>query len=313
MKKAVLFCLAFVPTSLFGFQVPLDRDGVAFETLDDMGVKVFTTSMSNVASSPFMAAIPTASVTGSSIALYGVLTSTLPTGRVAGDVFVQIRSSDTLNETSELLIPEIPVSSTTENTFIVFNPPIVVPIRMVVSIRSVSIDITSDTVPVSYFYNYLTTSAPRNPNWIPLDEYSGRKVHNKSFYGVQVATQVVPGNGVNNGIGTDALDNTADERILTSTSVLTKTMLYGWIAGTGTVTNYVVFEDTEGVSATTPAIPTIVPIFYNAEPFNPNAVEWKTKAYSFPWPIVFERGLTVRRNATTDQFRVLKRGAETVR
>lgn len=313
MKKAFLFSLALIPTSLFGFQIPLDRDGVSAESLDDVGVLVFTTTHSNVAQSIFDVTPPTAALTqGASIAIFGILTSTLPTGRVPGDVFFQVRSSDTLNESSELLLPEIPISSTTENTFLQFNPPVIAPIRALFSIRSVSVDITSDTVPASVFYRFIATNTESDV-WIPIDEFSGRKVHDKSFYGVQVATQVIPGNGINNGVGTDALDNTSDERLLTSTSVLTSSFLYGWMAGTGTVTNYVVFEDTEGVSATTPARPTIVPIFYNAGVFNPGNVEWKAKAYSFPWPVFFSRGITQRRDSSTDQFRVFKRPTQSVR
>lgn len=302
MKKSILLLLALIPTSIWGFRLPLDRDGVSAESIDDVGVRVFTTTHSIAASG----------VSGSSIALFGVLTATLPAGVAVNGAWIEIRSSDTFNRSSELILPPIMVTSTTRNTFVVFNPPVVVPTRMSVNVRTLATDIVTNTVITSFFYRFLATSTNENV-WIPLDTFQGKKVHTSDLYGVSAATDNRPGNAADNGIGADNFDFTSDERLFTSTDV-SKGFLYGWVASTGTSGSYIVFKDTTGAGTTVTSSFLLPPIFYNTLNYSTEEnPESQTKPFTFPWPIIFERGLSAQRSVSTDRFRVFIRDANALR
>lgn len=285
MRKilALFFFLSCATYVSANFQLPMDRDGVDAETLSSVGVEVFSVRYSSAASL----------ISGSTIAVYGVMTSTKSGESVGVQSFVELRSTNTANLTSELLVPPIEFSSTTRNSFVWFSPPVISPVGV-----SVNISTVGDAF-ASVFYRYLSTGT--SPDfWIPRDD-RGHKAHNPDFFGVKVATQVIAG-GAADGVGTEGFDRTSDELLVSGE----RGLLYGVFPSTGPTTSYVVFEDTGSVLGNTADF--LPPLFYRSTVYenDTNGVTGNRPFY-FKYPLIFVNGLTQQRNSTADRFRVFVR------
>lgn len=292
------------------YRVPTDRAGVKARNLASCGV--YTATIIN-SSQTFLL------VSGTSIAVYGVLTGTdvAPTDGV--DSWVELRATDTANVTTELLVPPIAITSTSRNTFIVYDPP-------VIAQKGLSVNIATTPASVTVFFRYLSTNVAQDFA-IPWDK-DGGKVYNPAFYGVVPASNSTAG-GVALGVGIDSLDYSAAELpVLTYSSatitINTPGLLYGMIVGSAPITafaNYVVLKDTTSVAGAGGDNNLMVPIFYNT--FNlsdalglvyGNGIGNPTSKYiKFPWPIVFNYGLTQKRSASTEMFRILVKPLQRLR
>ena len=332
MKKALLF-LSFMLSAgtLFAgnfwgdFKVPVDRRGVKALNVEDTGVfvaSVMNSSVPHYLTNYLFVANGSATVTGSSIAVFGVLTST------AGDNFfkapyVELRSTNTANTTSELLFPPVVVTSASRNTFVQFTPPIIANDGLSVNIVFDTPTVTS----VSIFYRYLSTNVVED-FIIPKDNNNVPAIGGADFYGVAAASEAHPGgthnDGVNDGEGMDGLDYTSSERVVLARSSPTESyntpgLFYGMVVGTasvGAVRSFAVFRDSVSTGGINEADRLIVPLFYNT--FNLEDALWTIgnfpkfstahlKVIRFPWPIIFRRGLTQQRSVATDTARIFVR------
>ena len=264
---------------------PWDLDGVKAQSLWDTGVEVFYASHS---ATPQL-------VSGSSIAVLGVLTSTAGFGIETG-AFVELRATNTANSSSELLVPAIQFSSTTRNTFVVYDVP---PIAN----TGLSINLTSKTIgDAAVFYVHLAT----NVNFqfrIPYDS-AGIKTFNPALHGVSVSSGNA-GNLVNNGLGTEVFDYSTAEKLVTysSTGVTRRTFYYGLSASTGAAGDYVVIRDTHTTGSSVGANKLLPAIFHNVTTFEDINNYSKPKNFYFPWPIAATRGLTVQAGQVGIQYR----------
>ena len=321
MKKILLsivgVCL-FAVTSAFAFKLPQDDEGSMPQSIQDIGVKVLTVGH----------ATTSGSVRGSSVAIYGVMTSTGVDSALSS--FVLIRSTNfhpavsgfnATNNSGELLVPEIVVATTTRNTFLEFDPPIICP-------SGFEVQVTTPRVIVAVFYQYMSTvgaGGNRDRYLIPRDDYQRQKVYSASLYGVKVASVVTPGATAGDASGTENYDATSSEVVVYGStptswccvgdSTITindgevRGFLYGFMASTGSVTNYVVFRDTN--STGNAAYNFLPPIFYNAlSDEDINYGGRKNANFRFPWPVIFERGLTQTRDQADDKFRIFAKPAE---
>ena len=293
---AVLFSF-FGLTSLNAFQVPSDTDGAIAKTVKALGVYVLGTDWSSTA----------VGVAGSSIAIYGYMTSTATTA--GANEFLEIRATNTANTSSELLVPSIVTYSTNANTIGFFDPPIIAP-------EGVSINNTVGTIYSCIFYRYLSTNTNDGVQ-IPVDNYQGVKVEDSGFYGVKAATEVSAG-AVANTVGSEGLNFNSGEHLLEDESGF----LYGWSAGTQTVAdarNFVVFHDTNSALGTTPNSQRLMPPIFYTVMDNPLFISGSrnpyTAPFSFPWPVRFRNGLTQTRTFgnKADQFRVFTKPARRLR
>lgn len=324
MRKVILtgLCLVFSTASIWAVRPPNDRDGVSPLSVQQFGVRVHFTSRTMLPSV----------VTGSSIAIHGVLTST-PAIEDSHTIttnmqFVTIRATNTANRTSELLVPSILLSSAGRNTFVVYDPPIVAQ-------KGFSVAHSSEGISSAVFYTYLATTTEVE-YWIPRED-KGEKMFDTSLYGVKAAKQSIPGAAAADGAGTEALDYTVSEVLVTGSSASITNILYwkgttttlrgeeglwyGWSAGTGSVANFMVTQDsatatgdpTNGLSGPTYYLPEI---FYNMLTTDRAEKGLRgTSNFSWPWPLRYEDGLTINRGihytdgttVTSDSFRAYTR------
>lgn len=285
MKRLLfsLFFLSSVSLVHANFQLPLDRDGIPAEDISSVGVEVFTIRYSSAASL----------VSGSTIAVYGVMTGTKTAESVGVQSFVELRATNTANTTTELLVPAIEFSSTTRNSFVWFDPPIICPEGLSVNISTVA------DAQASVFVRYLSTNTSAD-YWIPRDD-RGLKAHNPQFYGVKVASTVVTGAAANT-LGTEGYDRTTGELIVDDE----RGLLYGVMPSSGPSTSYVVFEDTASVIGDTADF--IPPLFYRSSVYvdDTNGVTGN-KPFYFKYPLIYVNGLSQRRDTTADRFRIFVR------
>ena len=294
------------------FKVPTDRAGVAAQNINECGVYPASVRYS---SQPFLL------VSGSSIAVYGVLTSTKSVASLGVNAFVQLRSTNTANLLSELLVPPIAFSSDTQNTLIEYDPPIIC-----LDGLSVNITTVSDAM-VTVFYRYLSTTNEQD-YWIPYDK-NGVKAHNPSFYGIRAASGATAGGTALDGIGHDGLDFTALEKMVLNASTYQATsntpgLLIGVVAGSHTVNqiaDYVVFRDTGTIGETSDSTIMLPPIFYNNfnledALLNIGAIAKSvssSQVIKLPWPVIYSKGLSQKRSASTQTFRVMTRPSDRLR
>jgi len=275
-------------------------------------------------------------VTGAEIAVYGVLTSSGPTDDDLGtdaNSSVELRSTNTANRTSELLVPPI-VTTTTANTFIVYDPPVIA--KDGLCLRN-----STSAIMSAVFYRLLAST---QNTWadvrIPMDDYQQKKVHDSGLYGVNVATTVIAGGIAGDGSGSEQLDMSEAELLVSGSSASITSILqrhdrvpstepstttlrgerglwYGWSAGSGTSTNYLIVSDT--ATATGNAKYMLPPIFYRQMTLalwnlgsgaNHLAVNFK-----WPWPVIYEYGLLTQRECgdTLDTFRIYRKPAKKLR
>ena len=302
MKKQALFlllCLLSVGNA-YAFDPPLDNDSARPIDIKNVGVKVLT--VGHTVSSGF--------VRGSSVAIYGVLTST---ARPGVGSFAMIRSTDLATagtafiltpNIGELLVPMINIASTTRNTFIEFNPPIIAP-------EGFSLEVSSIGTMASVFYQFLSTG-DRQRYIIPRDNRDGAKTYSMSLVGLKVSSTVTPGAGRGDGLGTETLDETSAAQDVDGSTSVKRMFVYGWMASSGANTNFIVLEDTE--TAITDVEDYLPSIFYNAMTMEHALSDASTqsKVWYFPWPVIFERGIRQRRNQANDSFRLFTRPANMV-
>jgi hypothetical protein len=271
---------------LYAFNPFRDRDGVKARSVQDTGVRSVTCDYTTTGQL----------VTGSSIAIYGVMLSTRD--NTEEKHFLYITSTDTLSYGGPYLIPPIQFSSSTRNTFHVFNPPVIAPDGFVAQISSAIYS-------ASVFYEYIARSTPTD-FYIPRDD-EGVKCFDSSLYGVKVGSHVTSGS-----TGTvDALDFTYGEIVISTWPV----MLYGVIAGTGAVSEYVIFEDSDTTTGAKHVL--FPPLFYRTTSLAYDGDyyvgEESIRVFSFPWPIRTEYGLTIRNSVNTQRLRLLYRRARRLR
>lgn len=334
------------------FQLPLDRDGQAAFNVQDVGVYVFLStsevpwllngSSQNI---PAGAAIGTVSpIGGSSIAIYGILTSTF-SGDAASYAYVELRSTNTANKTSELLVPPIAVgvsTSTTgslhvaKNNFVVFDPPIVSADQVSVNISSALGALTLYRYSAAIFYRYLSTNQPESL-WIPNDDFQGVKaIGGASLYGVRTSTGGI-GSLANDRLGTETLDFNAGPAFVQTSSIPANqghVMLYGWSASSGSSASSFKIDDSTGlgnyplinagttvvVFSSSSFLPDIYPRTFG--PTFDNYI-WNTPIaavnipvsfeFSFPWPIIARQGLRFTANTATERFRLKSRNRRALR
>ena len=289
MKRALLaglMSLSFLASARAEYWTPQDRDGTKALQIQDVGVFVSYTGFS---SAPVI-------IEGSSIAVYGVLTTTKANGSESQQAWVELRATaavanaaPTAFATQELLVPPLVVSSTTRNTLYVFNPPRI-------AVGGLEINTSSGMVGAAVFYRHLATTTV-DDFWIPRD-FGGDKTFDPSFYGIKAASEVVSGAAANS-VGSEGFDFTTAELQVANTPGL----LYDIVAGTGNPANYVVFEDSN--STIGPDVADFLPpLFYNtfADSFSPYS---KNSVVTFPWPLIFQNGLTQQRTVSApDRFRI---------
>lgn len=340
--SAILFTmssLALANTS-HDFTLPTDIDGELPIFVKEIGVYAYTSSQTQGMAQLITGATQSypngspaqgpASV-GSTIAVYGILTSTLSVPDAVGQAFVLLRATNTANNSSELLCPPIVLASTVSNTLVIFDPPL---------IAADGLSVTVSSGRATIFYRYLSTNTADNVR-IPLDNSQGHKAHDSGWYGVKASSEAGPGGIAESAgrLGSESLDLHTNEMFVnfisttataggsgTSMSgpVQSRTQLFGWVAGTGSATNYITFKDTYSTgSGSESSNDLIVPIFYNtltydtAYQYNIGVLAFRNKVFSFPWPIIARNGLTQRRfavpAAALDRFRVLVKPAGRLR
>ena len=110
MKKfflALFLSLTLSSLKADGYKVPMDINGVSTAHISDVGVRVYLSTchipyIINGSSRVH----PNDSIKSSSVAIYGVLTSTF-SGTNTVPAFLEIRSTNMANTASELLVPPI--------------------------------------------------------------------------------------------------------------------------------------------------------------------------------------------------------------
>ncbi len=296
MKKilsSLLLLFSIVTISQAEFEIPRDRDGAEAINLQSVGVNVLTVSYSSAASI----------VRGSSIAVYGVMTGTKTiSGATSGiQAFVQLRSSNTATVTGELLVPPIEFSSSTRNTFVWFDPPVVAPDGLSINISTVA------DAQASVFYRFLATGTLEN-FWIPTDN-RGNKAQNPQFYGVKAASSVIAGATADT-LGTEGLDMNTDELVIDDRTGL----LYGVFPSTGPTTSYVVFEDS-GTATTTPDLADFIPPFFYRTAIFIDTTHGTSgnQPFYFKYPLIYTLGLTQNRDSNVDRFRVFTKPRSNLR
>lgn len=301
MKKSFLLALFLLLTptlaKAYDFLNPMDRDGFVLNDLDQLGVRVLPLAYST---NPFV-------IQGATVAIYGVLTSTMPHGSEASTgtyCLIYASNTATFGTSQELLIPELRFSTTTRNTLYVFDPPIISP-------DGFSANITSAMAFASVFYRYLATITPEDI-WIPYDQRN-QKAMSVQFYGVKAASNVVSGASRVTSAGTQVQDFVTTEKVIASTG---PTLLYGLVASTGVAnsgTAWVIYRSTN-VTATGASLMILPPVFYHTFNGGDDVISnWRTKTIRFPWPIYCPSGLTEERGTDQERFRTLIRPARGLR
>lgn len=293
--KRILFTFLFLGfvSSVYSFQVPLDRRGKQAQSIYDAGVLTFTTSMT------VTDGVVPRIVKGSTIAVFGIITSTLGTGSAISHVFVELRATDTANRTSELLVPPLAISSTTRNTFHIFDPPIL-------AVSGVSIFVNTPTARVTLLYTHVATNNAGTFS-IPLDSQQGNSISNRHFYGVQVSSESMFGDAANNRVGAESLDYNSDEMLVSTGS---RYLITGFHPSTGALGNYVTIRDDFATGNINNLL--VVPIFYNTVYENNNGAIGG-RPFTFPFPIVAENGVTVQTNTNDDRFRLFIKDLRSLR
>lgn len=290
-KKIILAFLAALAYSSLSFasdfRKPYDNDGVKPKSIDESFVLVVSTGYTTTASML---------INGATIQIHGVLTSTLPAG--SGGADVRLRSTNTANTSSELLVPPLRLSSETRNTFYVFDPPILCPVGL-------SVELSSAGIFASIFYTYSATST--NANFlIPLD-MDGAKSE-PSMYGVQVASRVFAGATADNSQQAEALDYTTAERIV----IAERAFLYGFMGSSNAVsTSFLLVEDTGSALGNPQDI--FPPLFYNTLSDADVISGWRTPMFKFPWPVLLRNGIGVTNSTAGERLRVFARPARRLR
>lgn len=290
MKRGLfLFYLtAIISVSLcYGgdFRVPLDNDGVKARNMDESFVRIISTGYTTVASMLLR---------GAAIQIYGVLTSTRPAGSEEAHVF--LRSTDTANTSSELLVPPLNISSETRNSFYVFDPPILCP-------TGLSVNLSSAGTFVSIFYNYAATSTASN-YLIPRD-MDGIKA-SPDMYGVQVASRVSAGDSADDNLGADAFDNSTTERLV----IGERAFFYGVMGTSSSGNNFLIVEDT-GSTLGDPQ--NIFPhLFYGTFNYENTVTPSLTPIVTFPWAILMQNGISVT-PSESERLRIFARPARRLR
>lgn len=297
LKLLTLFSFSFVSSTCYSFYVPQDVTGNAALNISNIGVYMHHTSMT---ATPFYVIQgDTTTVVGSTYAIYGVITATKPFNAGAPQSYVRIRATNTINTATELLCPDVILTSTTRNTFKIFFPPII-------GWGGFSVEHNTPTFSSTVFYRWLS-SATENVNF-PRDEYSGNPTYDPNFYGVKVASIVPIGGAADDGLGTEGMDFTSDERLMETS----RSHMFGWSAGSGSLINYAVYEDT-GSSVGNP-IDILPPIFYNTMTYEDTQTSESVKNFSFPWPLIFRNGINIARTLDTrDRFRNFSRPTRSLR
>lgn len=347
IKKLFLFLVftLLLPSLASAFKLPMDRDGELATTITDVGVKVY---YSTGTESPYLITGGTSAfadgsgLKGSSVAIYGILTST-PQGTslavaytLPGYVF--LRATDTANNTSELLVPPINIglflssavgnspdgtqTVSPANQLIVFDPPIIAQDNVSVSAStSASGGLTvSNKWAFSVFYRILNTGTPEDI-WFPTDDSQGHKTHDASFYGVKPSSVSTAGGTSNDTLGTEGWDYTSAKRNINYTSTAsnlssenTPMLLYGFGASSGTATGFFVCFDSNSALGTHVLnfLPPIYPRTFQKSYFNGASMV----SYSFPWPIQAQNGLVCQVQAsgtTLDRVRLYTRPKRALR
>ncbi len=304
MKKIKLLLLTFFmglySTGLYAFTVPEDRTATQAQSLDDIGVRVFTTTPSFNPVPVLLGPATGTAFHGSSLAVYAVLLSTIHSTAYSDVSYFELRAATIANNITDLLVPHIHGTTNTANTFIRFDPPIVVP-------HALSIRASTGGITASIFYNWLTTRVAGN-FFIPRDQYQDKPVHDSDFYGTAVSSQVILDFSATNGVGTEALDNNSDElQVRASSTNRVAGFFTGFFPSTGAPGNYAIFRDTHTTGSEIHRNLLIVPILYQTITGYDLDRFVGGRPFSFPWPIRFENGLTVQLNTTQDKFRVFTR------
>lgn len=269
------------------FRIQPDRDGKIPWNMQQIGVMVLPASI--ISTTPYL-------VSGGSIAIDGVMTATAVSAGSAGSL--EIRSSNTANISTELLIPGLSAASTTANTFYFFSPPLVCP-------DGASVNSTSSSARFAMFYHLLSTAYPAGStvqDYLIPSDVAGQESF-PGFHGTAVSSQVSPGGAANDALSTEGLDFNSNSRIVDTAPGF----FWGTISSTGAAsTNFLLTFDSAsivGVGANQHFLP---PFFYNATNTVDAVSELKTKFFQFPWPLRYNNGLVVTNSASTGRLRVLR-------
>lgn len=352
MKKLLLMALFFMATTLRfanAFQAPLDRDGVRAFNVQDVGVYVFLSTSevpwlisgaTQVLSGGAVQGSGTANVGGSSIAIYGILTSTF-SGDAASYAYVELRSTNTANKVSELLVPPIAIGVSTstvgslhvpKNNFVVFDPPIVSADQVSVNISSALGALTTYRYNAAIFYRYLSTSLPEDV-WFPNDDREAEKIlGGASLYGVRASSGGV-GGLANDNLGAETLDFTQGPKFMMTSSVpanQASLMLYGWSASSGSTGSWFEVDDATGTqdytvqfNVTTSSFNFLPRIYPRTFGVGLDNYAWETPVapvsvptnfeFNFPWPIIARQGLRFTAGQATERFRLKARNRRALR
>ena len=313
MVKKCLLALALIGFADLGYayKVPRDVTGYPASTIMDVGVDVITATDSYVS--------------GSTIAIWGVLTATAPAGTLVGSgalgaPYVEIRSTNAITSsttgigsvgfstmivinavtmTGELLLPRIYFSSETHNTFVRFYPPILSP-------GGFHFATSSHGALATVFYRHVATGT--NENFLVPYDVDGHKGGAWDFYGVSVASETAPGQ-LADGVGTESLDGVTAARLIGfGTGTITGPgLVYDIICGTVAPTTYVMTKDYAyevGVGTQPHWIVPIFPGTFQAEHRNTNV---KTSVVNFGFPLKYLNQMAVIPSAGIGQLRVRTR------
>lgn len=278
-----------ITSTIYGndFRVPLDRDGKKAQSIKDAYVRVVSTGYTTN---------QTILLRGASIAIYGVLTSTKPAASDYAGVELRYSSTSGQPTSGELLVPPLSISTETRNTFYHFDPPIVCP-------GNLAVTLSSGGTFVSIFYNFLATSTKAD-FWNPYDMDNVKA--NSDFYGVKAASESAQITA--DIIGTEALDNTTGEKIV----IPSRALFYGLMGGTVTTrSSFLVFEDTASVLGDPQNI--FPPLFYKSFNVEDTNDLGKNTVVKFPWPILFRNGVGVTNSSADERIRVFVRSARSLR
>lgn len=311
MKKFLFLACLVLPARAGAFDIPIDKDGVVAGSIRDIGVLTYTaTNTATFLISGATVSSPANDVTGTTIAVHGVLTSTAPRGIMTSPAFVELRATDTANTSSELLVPPLIFSSGTYNTLYIFNPPLLVP-------ENLSVTLTSAGTVATIFYNYLSTAGTTGDFWIPRDDASGAKAYDPNFYGVRAASNSYAGGAEGDRSGTETFDFTSDEKLVGESTTVSRGLaapshFWGWCASTGAPDTFLLFRDTNTTGSGAPDNLLLPPIFPRAGPFisslSGNADNsLQSPCFQFPWPINTRYGLSMDMSVSSERFRALKR------
>lgn len=335
MRKLFLF-LAFVFTSFSSvqaFDLPVDKNGIPARWVQDVGVRVYFTTMSIAGLVTGSSnTTTTSSVLGSSIAIYGVLTSSHP-GGIASNFgspgYVELRATNTANSTSELIVPPIKIGvflstagvtpfTTTEipaNNFVQFDPPVIAMDNLSVNLSSAVGTCTSCKFEAAVFYRYLSTNLPEDV-WFPQDDSQGVAPLSASMYGVKSGTTAAPAGGLaNDRQGTETLDQTTGNLFIYTSTIpenQAPLFLYGWSVSSGTLSNSFRINDATG-TLSYPNVPNFFPpilphtlgrIQVSAEDF----CQW-----NFPWPVIVQKAIWFAASSNADRIRIYNRSRRALR